>query len=206
MAQDERPGLYLITPAEIELSTFSDRLKAVLDAEEVACLRIALASRDEDRLGRAADQLRDIAHARDVAIVIDDHLGLAERHGLDGVHLTTGGKGVRYARKELGPDAIVGAFCGASRHDGMSAGEAGSDYVAFGPLSGAALGDGTLADEELFHWWSELIELPVVAEGGLDVDMVRSLAPYTDFFALGDEIWGTEDPLAALRRFTAVMG
>lgn len=206
MAQDERPGLYLITPAELELSTFSESLKAVLDDQEVACIRIALASRDEDRLGRVADQLREIAHGRDVAIVIDNHLGLVERHGLDGVHLTEGSRGVRYARKELGADAIVGAFCGASRHDGMNAGEAGSDYVSFGPLSGAALGDGTLADEEVFHWWSEIVELPVVAEGGLDLDMIRSLAPYVDFFGLGDELWSTEEPVAQLRRFTDVMG
>ncbi|HIE71875.1 MAG TPA: hypothetical protein EYP98_17775, partial [Planctomycetes bacterium] len=57
----------------------------------------------------------------------------AQRLGLDGVHLTDGSRSVRVARKELGPDAIVGAFCGTSRHDGMVAGEAGADYVALGP-------------------------------------------------------------------------
>ena len=49
------------------------------------------------------------------------------------MHLTQGARGVRHARKELGADAIVGAFCGASRHEGMNAGEAGADYVSFAP-------------------------------------------------------------------------
>lgn len=67
-----------------------------------------------------------------MAVVIDDHVKLAQRHGLDGVHLTDGARAVRDARKELGDDAIVGAFCGSSRHEGMTAAEHGADYVSFG--------------------------------------------------------------------------
>ena len=33
----------------------------------------------------------------------------------------------------------------------MIAGEAGAEYVSFGPLSGAALGDGTLAEHGYSH-------------------------------------------------------
>ena len=107
---------------------------------------------------------------------------------------------MRKVRKTLGNDAIVGAFCGASRHDGMTAGEAGADYVAFGPVGATSLGDGTRAEEELFAWWSEMIEVPVVAEGALNADLVRQLAPVTDFFGVGEEIWRDDDPAAALAR------
>ena len=197
MADSDTPQIYLVSPPEIELSRFPDVLARVLDAREVACLRLDLATRAEERLVRAADAVREVTAARDVALVIAEHVGLAERLGLDGVHLS-GARGVRAARKALGADAIVGAHCGASRHDGMNAGEAGADYVAFGPVSGADLGDGTLAPRELFGWWSEMIELPVVAEGGLDEDTVRTLWDVTDFFAFGEEIWGAEDPAARL--------
>jgi thiamine-phosphate pyrophosphorylase len=141
-----------------------------------------------------------------VAIVIDSHIALAERHGLDGVHLPDGARNVRAARKTLGADAIVGSFCGASRHDGMNAGEAGADYVAFGPVAGAGLGDGTLAERDLFAWWSEMIEVPVVAEGGFSPEVVETLAPVADFIALGEEIWRADDPLEALRRHLARFG
>jgi len=125
--------------------------------------------------------------------------------GLDGVHLNDGARQVRAARKSLGRDAIVGAFCGTSRHEGMNAGEAGADYVSFGPVGDTALGVGTRADRALFEWWSEMIELPVVAEGALDAGLVPDLAPVTDFLAIGTEIWDRDDPVAALGRLIAAM-
>jgi thiamine-phosphate pyrophosphorylase len=50
-----------------------------------------------------------------------------------------------------------------------------------------------------------VVRVPVVAEGALTADLVAALAPVTDFFAIGDEIWRDEDALAALRRLTAPM-
>lgn len=202
----EQPQLYLITPPVLDPAPFGDVLARVLDAHPAACVRLALASRDEDVLARAADTLRAVTDARDVALVIADHTLLAERLGLDGVHLNDAARSVRHARKVLGPDAIVGSYCRGSRHDGMSAGEAGADYVAFGPVQASVLDDGDVAEQELFAWWSEVIEVPCVAEGQLDVDMIRALAPMTDFFGIGDEIWGSDDPAAALASLWSAVG
>lgn len=205
MSDDTRPQIYLLTPPDFSLGAFPDVLAAVLDAVPVACLRLRMASTDERSVAQAADALRALAHARDVPLVIESHLHLVERLGLDGVHLTDGAKSVRKTRKELGADAIVGAFCGASRHDGLTAGETGADYISFGPVGETALGTGEIAEADLFAWWSEMIELPVVAEGALNEALVRALAPVTDFFALGDEIWRDDDPVAALQALAAAM-
>ena len=194
----EQPQLYLIAPPDFDAESHGPALAAILDAAPFACLRFAPASRDEAAITRAADALREIAHGRDVAVVIADHLMLAERLGLDGVHLSDGARSVRKARKALGADAIIGTFCAASRHDGMTAGEAGADYVAFGPVGETALGDGTRAEPELFAWWSQMITLPVVAEGALTPEIVADLAPVADFLAIGPEIWDAADPKAAL--------
>ncbi|MEP1767428.1 MAG: thiamine phosphate synthase [Sulfitobacter sp.] len=202
----EQPQLYLITPPELEPITFADTLGRVLDAHETACVRLALSSRDEDVLSRAADTLRTVTDARDVALVIADHTLLAERLGLDGVHLSDAARSVRHARKTLGADAIVGSYCAGSRHDGMSAGEAGADYIAFGPVQATALNDGELAETDLFKWWSEVIEVPCVAEGQLDLAMIEKLSPMTDFFGIGDEIWTSDDPAAALTALWAAVG
>ena len=195
--QPNTPQLYLITPVGAAASTVGPLLADVMDRFPVACLRIPGAG-TEDELGRLADLAREIALARDVAVVIDDHVQLALRHGLDGVHLRDGARSVRYARKELGADAIVGAYCGASRHDGMNAAEAGADYVSFGPCGASALGHGPVAELDLFQWWSEVIEVPVVAEGALTPALIGHLAPITDFIALGPEIWSEPDPVEAL--------
>ena len=203
---DDRPQLYLITPPAFDLDSFPDRLAAVLDGYETACLRLAMAGRDEDRIARAADTLRQVAHARDVALVIETHAGLVARLGLDGVHLTDGARSIRKLRKDLGPDAIIGAACGTTRHEGITAAEAGADYVSFAPVGETALGDGSRAEAELFDWWSEMIEVPVVAEGALTADLVARLGPVTDFFAVGEEIWHKDDPLAALKALMAPLG
>ena len=165
-----------------------------------------MATREEDQIMRTADRLRELVHARDVPLVIEDHYALVERLGLDGVHLTDGSRSVRKVRKALGDDAIVGAYCGASRHDGMNAGEMGADYVAFGPAGATALGTGERAGRDLFAWWSEMIELPVVAEGALDPATVAELEAVTDFFAFGEEVWRANDPPAALKALMAEMG
>ncbi|GAA6175333.1 thiamine phosphate synthase [Sulfitobacter pacificus] len=198
MDTPEHPQIYLITPTEIDPSTFAPQLATVLDAHPVACVRLALSTKDEVELSRAADALREVTHARDVALVVTDHLQMVERLGLDGVHLSDAARSVRFTRKELGEDAIVGSFCGPSKHDGMAAGEAGADYISFGPVQASTLGDGSFAEREIFEWWSEVIEVPVVAEGSLNAEMIRALAPYTDFFGIGDEIWQDADPKAAL--------
>ena len=205
MSETELPQIYLITPSEIDLLDFPDRLAACLDSSPVACVRLALGTRDEDRLSRAADALRAVTHDRDVALVIDSHVQLVERLGLDGVHLTDAARSVRAVRKELGEDAIVGAHCGTSRHDGMNAGELGADYVSFGPVGATALGHATQAEAELFEWWSQMIEVPVVAEGALDPALIRLLTPHTDFFGIGDEIWTQPDPARALRDLRGLM-
>jgi len=191
--------LYLISPPQFEVAVFGDQLAAILDAHAVACMRLTLTSHNEDDIARAADHLREICHARDVAIVIDSHFRLVERLGLDGCHLPDGHSQLRAVRKELGPDAIIGCYCGTSRHTGLTAGEAGADYVAFGPMTASNLGDGAVADIETFQWWSEMIEVPVVAEGGLTPALVEVLAPISDFIALGAEIWDAPDPSAALQ-------
>lgn len=206
MAADERPQITLITPPAIDLEVFPDRLASVLDAVEVACLRLSLATRDEDMLLRAGDACRLIAHERDVAIVIENHVLLVERLGLDGVHLTDGARSVRKVRKDLGNDAIVGAFCGVTRHEGMSAGEAGADYAAFGPVGETHLGKGERAEFDLFDWWSQMIEVPCIAEGALTAELVGKFGPVTDFFGVGEEIWGSDDPARALRALLAPLG
>ena len=200
----DTPQLYLVSPPDPDPATFGDALARLLDGAEVACVRLDLASRDEGRLTRIADAARAACHARDVAVVLREHAGLAGRLGLDGVHWAGPAGEVRRLRGDLGPDAILGAACGASRHDGMTAGELGADYVAFGPAGDDPLTEAR-AGRDLFEWWSEMIEVPVVAEGALTEAVIADLAPVVDWFALGPEVWAAGDPLAALRALRGAM-
>jgi len=192
--------IYIVSPAEFEIEKFADELKLILDSIEISCFRLALSTQNENVIAKTADVTRDICHSRDVAIVIKDHFLFVEKHGLDGVHLSDGSRNVRKARKNLVKDSIVGAFCGNSKHDGLTAGEAGADYISFGPLSKTTLKDGTIAQNDLFKWWSTMIEIPVVAEGNLNKKVIDSLENDTDFFAFGDELWNESNPLNKLNQ------
>ena len=199
MPETDRPQITLITPPAFDLDLFPDQLAAVMDSVDIACLRLSLASVDADFIARAADACRVVAHARDVALVIENHVKLVEPHGLDGVHLTDGARQVRALRKDLGADAIIGAYCAGSRHAGMAAAEAGADYVAFGPAGETPLGRGEQLEFDTIEWWSQVIEVPCITEGALTLELIRQYAPVTDFFAIGPEIWGEEDAAAALK-------
>lgn len=189
---EEAPGLTLVTPPGIEPGAFAALLDRLLAARRIDCLRIDLPGLSDAELAAAAAPLRAVAGAHDVATVIRDRIDLVAPLGLDGVHLPDGARRVRFARKSLGPDRIVGAFCGLSRHDAMTAAEAGADYVAAGPMDAEGIA--------FVHWWSDLIVTPLVAEGGLDAATRAALDGAADFLALGPEIWeAPEGPLAALR-------
>ena len=116
MAEQDTPQIYLISPPQIELSRFSETLASILDARDIACFRLALASEDEDDISRAADLMRETCHARDVAIVIEQHFRLVDRLGLDGVHLPDGPRQVRDVRVCTGLETTSYELCTFSTH------------------------------------------------------------------------------------------
>lgn len=211
MSEDDReaggPRLYLLTPVLTDGAVFAPDLDAALAAAPAACVRIRAASADEAALRRIADALRETCHGRDVALVLTDHYRLVRPFGLDGVHIENPRLGLRDARKALGADAIVGVFGGASRHNAMNLAEAGADYVSLGPVADTGLGDGAVADEDLFRWWSEMIETPVVAEGGVTVAAAARLAASADFIAVDAAVWEhPEGAAAGARAMAAAIG
>ncbi|MEX2520964.1 MAG: thiamine phosphate synthase [Paracoccaceae bacterium] len=199
--------LYLITPPLSDGAGFVDSLDAALSAASTACVRLRFAAAEEDVIRRVSDPLREVCHSHDVALVATDHFRLVRPLGLDGVHLENPRISIRDARKALGPDAIVGGFAGASRHQGMTLAEAGADYVSFGPVAETALGDGEIAELDLFAWWSEMITTPVVAEGGVTLALAAVLAPHADFIAGGAAVWSHPDgPASGAKALSALLG
>ncbi len=119
---------------------------------------------------RAVEVLRPVAQSRDVAFLLNDRPDLAVRSGCDGAHVGQDDLKAADARKLLG-DLMLGVTCHDSRDLAMQAGEAGADYVAFGAFYPTTTKTPpTMADPDLLRWWSEMMELPCVAIGGITVD------------------------------------
>ncbi len=177
---------------------------AALGAGDVGCLQLRLKDADDDAVRRAAAKLMPICHEHDVALVINDRADLAAEVEADGVHIGQEDGDYAGARGAVGEGAIVGVTCHDSRHLAIEAAEAGADYVAFGAFFPTGTKEPkTRADLEILEWWSEIMELPCVAIGGITVancaPLVRAGA---DFLAVVAGVWDhAGGPAAAVRAF-----
>ena len=205
MSEDASTAVYLITPPRLDDPlAFAEQLKAALDAGGVDCVQLRLKDVDDDVIRRAADCLRPPTQERDIAFVMNDRPDLARETGCDGVHVGQDDASYQDARVLLGPDAIVGVTCKASRHLAIEAGEAGADYVAFGAFYGSATKDTTVqACPEILSWWSETTTVPCVAIGGITpVNCGPLVASGADFLAVISAVWDhPEGPAAAMADF-----
>lgn len=200
-AMDDPCRLYLITPPVLPPG-FDDQLAAALDAGDVACLQLRLKDAPRDEVKRAITRLMPIAQGRDVAFLLNDDAPLAAEMGCDGVHLGQS-DGDHAGARMLLSGKILGITCHSSRHLAMTAGEMGADYVAFGAFFPTATKETQhVAGLDLLEWWSELMEVPSVAIGGITAEncapLVRAGA---DFLAVVGAVWNhPEGPGAGVRR------
>ena len=197
----ERCRLYLVTPPALDPAAFRDTLASALDAGDVAAVQLRLKDVNDDALRRSIDVLRPVAQSRDVAFLLNDRPDLAVAQGCDGAHVGQSDTPAAVARKLLG-DLTLGVTCHASRDLAIEAGEAGADYVAFGAFFPTATKDApTRADPDILRWWSDLMELPCVAIGGITAANCASLvAAGADFLAVIGAVWNHPDgPAAGVR-------
>jgi thiamine-phosphate pyrophosphorylase len=190
---------YLLTPPAIELPAFADRLKAALDADDVAAVQLRLKPAGDDVIARAAEALRPIVQDRGVAFILNDRPDIAAKTGCDGAHIGIEDMSLREAQRIMGPDAIIGVTCKTSRHRAMEAAEQGASYVAFGAFfDSATRGVIAEADPEILEWWNQLMEVPSVAIGGITPENCGPLVKAgADFICASAGVWQHPDGPAA---------
>ncbi len=207
MPPDGRCQLYLVTPPVLAPARFRDTLAEALDAGPVAAVQLRLKQWPDDELLRAIDLLRPVAQQRGVAFLLNDRPDLAVRSGCDGAHVGQEDTRVPEARRLLG-GLTLGVTCHDSRDLAMMAGEQGADYVAFGAFFPTTTKTPpAMAEVGLIAWWSELMELPCVAIGGITAENCGPLvAAGVDFVAVSAAVWSHPDGAAAgVRAFEHVL-
>ena len=149
--------LYLVLEIdEKDGANFSAVLEAALGAAPFASVLVT------PPLGRPlaipmVNSIVELLQSRNIAALIADDASLARQLRTDGVHLTWSKDQLERfaeAREILGARFIIGVDAGRSRDDAMTLGEAGADYIAFGPGE---------AQPDLIAWWAEIFEVPCVA-------------------------------------------
>lgn len=193
--------LYVISPLDVG-GTFPDRLDTALGAGPVAAFQFRVKGVGQHDAAALAGPLQEICTSHDVALIINDDVGLAKRLGADGVHLGQQDGTVREARELLGQDCQIGVTCHGSRHFAMEAGEAGADYVAFGAFfDSATKATEHRAEISLLEWWSGLFEIPCVAIGGITpANCAPIVSAGADFLAVSGAVWQSDES-EAVRAF-----
>ncbi len=177
-----------MTPPVEDASAFSALLAAALAAGDVAAVLLRLAAADERTLINIAKTLCAAAQDKDVALLLEGHADLVARAGADGAHLT-GMTDFTDAIVRLKPERIAGVGGLATRHDAMSAAEAGADYVMFGEPDAEGVRPTFAAIEERVAWWAEVFEAPCVGFAASIDEVAPLVTAGADFITLGDWIW-----------------
>ena len=169
-----KPRLFLVAPVG-------------LSADQIlACATVACAVGDVASIVVAPTVLQTVAgklQSLDLAVLANGNTDAK----CDGVHLNGIDDDIAEARRTLGKDIVVGAFCAASRHAAMQAAEDGADYI--------ALSQNTYTPSEpIIGWWSDLFEIPCVAFDPIEAKDLDLLLPQKpDFIRPGDAMWSSPE-------------
>ncbi len=151
---------------------------------------------DQRTMISRAKALAPAIQEKGAALLLDGHVELVARAGADGAHLT-GIEALKEALPTLKPDRIAGVGGLMTRHDSMTAAEAGADYVLFGEPDARGQRPSIEAIAERLQWWAELFEPPCAGFAASREEAYRFAAAGADFVLVGDLIWNDARGAAA---------
>lgn len=190
--------IFLVLPPEGDIADCMTKLDEALAATSVAALLVTRGQRSEGSYKALVKAIAPRAQAAGVAVLIQGDPGLVRMLGADGLHVEGGVSDVKAAASALKPDFIVGAGSIASRHDAMSKGELGPDYVFFGPL----FGQRDPEHREMARWWAGVMEIPSVLSDPAATPE-SATAEGGEFIGLGASLWTAPEGVSA--RISAIV-
>ena len=182
------PRLYLATPVLDDPASLIASLPGVLAAADVAAVLLRLKTVDQRSMIARIKALAPAIQDSGAALLLEDHVELVARAGADGAHLT-GITALEEALPSLKPDRIAGVGGLATRHDSMTAGELGADYVLFGEPDANGQRPSVEAIAERLQWWAELFEPPCVGYAISREEIGAFVTAGADFILVDDLVW-----------------
>ena len=183
--------IYLISPPQIILSEFVVSLKNALSTNFVPVFQLRLKEYSQPDVAKIAKQIQKVCKDYNCQLILNDYPNIALDLELDGVHLGKDDAKIAEVRKQVPDYFTIGASCYNSKHRAMQAGEDGANYLAFGaffPTTTKKIE--YYADVDLLQWATELLNLPIVAIGGINTNNCASLvANKADFLAVISFVW-----------------
>ncbi len=147
-----KQGLYLISPAaRFSADALIKAVRETAKTRDVDAFLYAFPEEmNREEHCAVLKKLIPALQSDNIAVLLKDDVETALKTGCDGVQVAYA-PALSKLRKRM-PDIAMGVVC-ATRHEAMTAGEAGADYIAFTGENAA----------ENTEWWSELFNVPCVS-------------------------------------------
>src|ERR1700754_200879 len=188
------PRLSLAPPEIDDPAPLAAGLPQVLAGADVAAVLLRLKETDPRGMITRIKAIAPVVQASGAALLLDGHVELTARGGADGAHLN-GLAALEEALPSLKPDRIAGVGGLATRHDSMTAGELGADYVLFGEPDARGNRPSLEAIAERLQWWAELFDPPCVGFAASRDEAYQFALAGADFVLVEDLVWS--DPRGA---------
>lgn len=148
----------------------------------------------EESFLQEAIQIRELCHAHQIPLIINDHVDIALKSGADGVHVGIEDAPVEEIRRKVGKDFIIGATA-KTVEQAIAAQKAGADYLGVGAVfpSSTKKNAVRITKEQLKEITSS-VSIPTVAIGGITLENMEELGGGgMDGIAVVSAIFGAED-------------
>jgi thiamine-phosphate pyrophosphorylase len=183
--------IYLISPPQIELKDFSIKLEKALKTLLVPAFQLRLKNYSPSEVKKISQEIKKICENNNCLFLLNDFYEIALEVGASGVHVGIDDKKISQIRQNSPKNFIIGASCYDSKHLAMEAGEQGADYISFGAFfetkTKISPGKPSL---EILNWASEILNLPIVAIGGInDKNCGELIKNGADFLAIISYVW-----------------
>lgn len=177
------PRLVLFAPP-LDAERAATLVSQACDSADIASIILHTGGKSDAEIVASARRMLPVAIEKSAAMLIEDRADLAEDITPDGVHLSNF-PAQSAELSPLKPHFIAGAAGFASRHDAMSAGEAGADYVMFGEPDESGHRPSFEAVVERVEWWAEVFEIPCVGYAAARDEIGVLAGAGADFVAVG---------------------
>lgn len=206
MHHNQLSGLYAITDASI-----TDPEKTIKTVEQALrggaqIIQFRDKSSDHGQRLQICTSIRKLTKQANALFIVNDDVALAKKVQADGVHLGQNDTELTDARKQLGPNSLIGVSC-YNRFDlAEQAVNQGADYIAFGSFfPSSTKPDAVKADIELLIRAKQELDIPIVAIGGITIENGGSLIEAgADMLAVVEGLFGQADIETTAKQFSSL--
>jgi thiamine-phosphate pyrophosphorylase len=190
-------GLYAITPDSADTARLLTQTAQILQGG-AAIVQYRNKSNDSTLRLAQAEGLAALCRCHGALCLINDDVELAQQVGADGVHVGRDDAGVAEARRQLGPDAVIGVSCYNQLELAEAAVAAGASYVAFGAIYPSTVKPDAVRAPLTLFGTAKTLGVPSVAIGGINLANAAAVVEAgADAIAVISALYEAPDPKAA---------